>query len=351
MEQLYNPNKDYQANFNEGPFFSGQIPARVFPPPAHWIDFLGHRVASRVGVPAGPLLNSKWTTLAARLGFDVVTYKTIRTQKYASHPLPNITFVNADLTTENLDEPVMATTEFPAANFGITNSFGMPSQDPEFLRTDIQKAKNDLAPGQLLVVSAVGTPRPDEDFTANFTAAVRLAKECGAEVVEANFSCPNVCTGEGSLYANPETVADLGQKLVRELGDTPLIIKIGHFRDPQLLAAVLTTAARVGIRAVSGLNSVAMKVVNGHGEPALGPERPTSGVCGAPIRHLALDFVRQARAIIDAQKLGLQLIGVGGITEPQHFTDFINAGADLAMTATGMMWDPYLAQKFHSQYE
>jgi hypothetical protein len=38
------------------------------------------QVASRLGVPAGPLLDSNWTSFAARMGFDIVTYKTIRTQ-------------------------------------------------------------------------------------------------------------------------------------------------------------------------------------------------------------------------------------------------------------------------------
>jgi hypothetical protein len=41
---------------------------------------LAMQVASRLGVPAGPLLDSRWTTFAARMGFDILTYKTIRTQ-------------------------------------------------------------------------------------------------------------------------------------------------------------------------------------------------------------------------------------------------------------------------------
>jgi hypothetical protein len=31
--------------------------------------------------------------------------------------------------------------------------------------------------------------------------------------------------------------------------------------------------------------------------PALGPDRPTSGICGAPIRQAALEFVRTARQV------------------------------------------------------
>ena len=345
MQPIYNPNLSYSENFEDGPFFTDQIPAREFPPESEWIDFLGHKIASRIGVPAGPLLNSKWIKLAGKLGFDVVTYKTIRTQKYASHPLPNITFVDANLNLQNLDTSLIAQSTETA---GITNSFGMPSQPPEYLREDIKKAKESLAPGQLLIVSAVGTPRPNEDFTQDFVEAVTMAKEYGAEVVEANFSCPNVCTGEGSLYTNPETVKDLGGKLVEALGNTPLILKIGFFRDPAIMREVFIAAAKAGVKGISGLNSVAMKVVDENNEPALGPDRLTSGVCGSPIRELALQFVRDARKIINEEKLDLALVGVGGVTEPEHFQDLLDAGANLAMSATGMMWDPLLAQKFHS---
>lgn len=345
MQALYNPKITFEENFTNGPFFDGEIPARSFPPESAWIDFLGHKIASRLGVPAGPAMNSNWVELFAKLGADVIVYKTIRTQRYPCHPLPNVTFVDASLNLKNLDTPLIA---IEKETTGITNSFGMPSKDPEFLRTDIKKAKESLKPGQLLIVSAVGTPRPGEDFTADFVQAVTLAKEYGGEVVEANFSCPNVCTGEGSLYTNPQTVKDLGGKLVEALGNTPLILKIGFFRDQKIMRQVFIAAAEAGVKGISGLNSVAMKVVDESGAPALGPDRPTSGVCGSPIRELALQFVRDARQIINEEKLNLALIGVGGVTEPEHFQNLLDAGADLAMSATGMMWDPYLAQKFHS---
>jgi hypothetical protein len=47
-------------------------------------------------VPAGPLLDSKWTTLAARLGYDIVTYKTIRTCASTGHAPPNVLYLQAD---------------------------------------------------------------------------------------------------------------------------------------------------------------------------------------------------------------------------------------------------------------
>lgn len=346
MSALYNHQLSFEENFAKGPFFDGAIPARQFPPESARFNFLGHKIASRIGVPAGPAMNAKWVSLAAELGFDVIVYKTIRTQKYPCHPLPNITFVEANISAQNLDTPLIVADH---ETTGITNSFGMPSQDPDFLRTDIARAKAALKPGQLLIVSAVGTPRPGEDFTADFVRAVTMAKEFGGEIVEANFSCPNVCTGEGSLYTNPETVAKLSRALVEALGSTPLILKIGLFRDQGVMRDVFRAAAAAGVRGISGLNSVAMKVQTESGEPALSPDRPTSGVCGSPIRELALQFVRDARQIITEEKLDLALIGVGGVTEPQHFNDLLAAGADVVMSATGMMWNPQLAHDFHTQ--
>ncbi len=91
---IYDIQKTYLENAESGPFFTDSIPDRVWKPESEWIDFLGFQVASPIGVPAGPLLNSKWTTLAARLGFDIVIYKTIRECECPSHPLPNVMFVD-----------------------------------------------------------------------------------------------------------------------------------------------------------------------------------------------------------------------------------------------------------------
>lgn len=52
-------------------------------------------MASPIGVPAGPLLDSRWTTLAAKLGFDIVTYKTVRTQASSGHAPPNVLYLQA----------------------------------------------------------------------------------------------------------------------------------------------------------------------------------------------------------------------------------------------------------------
>ena len=64
---------------------------------------------------------------------------------------------------------------------------------------------------------------------------------------------------------------------------------------------------------------------------------------------MAHHFIRDAAKIIAEQKLDLTLLGCGGIMRAEHFDDFLEAGAQVAMSATGFMWDPYLAMRYHAQ--
>lgn len=347
---LYDIDKTYQENALHGPFFSGKIPQRHFPEEKKWIDFMGMRVASPVGIPAGPLLTANWIKLAAELGFDIVTYKTIRSKKHSAHPLPNMIYVN---THGDADSQIADRADHPPKNIeelAVTNSFGMPSMSPEFLLEDIPRAHSYLKPGQVMIVSVVGTPRPNESFLEDFVEAALLAKRAGAKIIEANFSCPNVDKKEGCLYMSPQTVSEIGRALVKAIHPLPLILKMGIFSSEKMMEDVLIAAARAGAQGVCGINTVSMRVKNKNGEAALGETRLTSGICGGPIRTAALKFISGAEKIIRKEKLDLTLLACGGITKPEHFDLFLNAGADVAMSATGMMWDPYLALRYHRNH-
>lgn len=351
-QALYDISKTYLQNAEEGPFFHGEVPHREYPPRAEWLDFFGHKIASPLGVPAGPLLNSKWIQLAATLGYDVVTYKTIRSHEHPAHPLPNVVPVKTAGFLDPAHLPAFVNTaksmeDVALDSTGITNSFGNPSRSPAYLQRDIPEANRRLHPGQVMIVSVFGTARGEISAAQDFADTASFTKECGAKIIEANYSCPNVSSGEGSLYASPEAVALVTSKIVRALKDTPLIIKLGVFPSERQLQEVLLAAARSGARGVCGINTISMQVCGPKGEPALGKDRLKCGICGSPIRQAALQFTRTARQIIDREKLDLKLLATGGATQPEHFQQFLDAGADIVMTATGMMWDPFLALRFH----
>lgn len=352
---IYDIHKTYLENADEGPFFSGVIPERKMLPKEKWIDFLGYSVASRIGIPAGPLLTSRWIDLAGKLGFDIPIYKTIRSTEHPCHPLPNMVYVDTHGMIQNEKHPQNALlVRHPSSNLeelAVTNSFGMPSKSPQFLHEDIPRANACLQEGQVMVVSVVGSVRSDCTFMQDFVKVAQLAKDSGAKIIEANFSCPNVGKSEGCLYMSPTTVAEIGKAIAKAIAPIPLIIKVGVFSSEEHMREVFTAAAKAGIRAISGINTVSMAVVDAAGNPALGPNRPTSGICGGPIRQVALHFMESAAKINRTEKLDLTLIGVGGITLPEHFDLFFDAGADAAMSATGMMWDPYLAARYHQRHK
>ena len=131
------------------------------------------------------------------------------------------------------------------------------------------------------------------------------------------------------------------------MDETPLFVKVGVFDNEEIMADVFRAAAQAGARGISGINTLSMKVIDSvSGQSALG-NRVHSGVCGAPIKELALQFARAARAIVVRHALDLQLIVCGGVCTPQDGLALLEAGADIVTCATGMMWDPYLAARFH----
>ena len=146
---------------------------------------------------------------------------------------------------------------------------------------------------------------------------------------------------------SPESVKLFASQLVKAIHPLPLILKVGLFADPELMREVFIAAARAGVRAICGINSVSMQVIDKEGKPALGEGRASSGVCGASIQSEALHFIRKSAEINRKEKLDLTLMGCGGIVEPTHFDEFLKLGATAALTATGMMWDPYLAMRWH----
>ena len=77
----YDPRQTYDWNYDHAPEAPLREEAAV---PGQW-DFCGLPVGSPLGIAAGPLLNGKWILYYAALGFDVLTYKTVRSRARACY--------------------------------------------------------------------------------------------------------------------------------------------------------------------------------------------------------------------------------------------------------------------------
>ena len=141
---FYDPEKSYEENFEQGPFgtFSDgqsvQSVQSVQSSTLHKYDFLGFKVNSPFGIPAGPLINGKFVQAAFDKGFDICVYKTVRSKKYPCHPWPNVLSVkiDGDLTLEKAKGKLIADRNYHEP-LSITNSFGVPSFEPDFWQKDL----------------------------------------------------------------------------------------------------------------------------------------------------------------------------------------------------------------------
>ena len=95
------------------------------------------------------MLNSKWVEAYSRLGFDVLTYKTVRSMAMPAHALPNIRPV------ENREHAAIATKRTSIETRPtLAVSLGIPSVEPEVWRKDVRRAKDRIAGGQVLTFDA-----------------------------------------------------------------------------------------------------------------------------------------------------------------------------------------------------
>lgn len=352
QKAFYDPTKTYDDNFDDGPNLTG-AESRVNNSGEAKYSFLGKKIYSPFGIPAGPLLNSEYVKYAFENGFDVVCYKTQRSLEFKCNEFPNVLYldIDGDLTLEKASKPQIGLLDTPKSpsELSITNSFGNPSRGPKFWAEDLKKALSYQGEGQLLIMSVVGTIKAgftDEDYWNDFAEAAKIAALAGVEAIEVNLSCPNVAT-EGVLCYNTEAVLAICQKVKTVIGDIPMIAKFGYFSEAQqpLLEQIITSIDPY-ISALSTINTISAPVVDKSGNQALpGEGRLNSGVCGAGIKWAGIDMVKRLVSIRDKEGLNFEIIGVGGVMNAEDFHEYINAGADLVQSATGAMWNPALAKE------
>ena len=351
---FYDPTKSYQENDEQGPYgaFADGVDLRHETEPQY--DFLGFKINFPFGIPAGPLLNSKFCKAAFEKGFDVIDYKTRRSDEFPCNEHPNVLFVEVegDLTLEKAKTSLIGSMKEPGnpTGFSITNSFGNPSPKAQVWQEDMKKAVEAQGKGQLLIASVVGTIREGyspEDYYNDFALAAKQAKDTGVKIIELNLSCPNVAS-EGVLCYSADAVEAICKKTRREVGDEiKLLAKFGYFSGAQqeLLEDIIQRIDPF-IDVISAINTIPASVVDEKGQQALpGKGRLVSGICGAGIKWAGLDMVKRLDRIRKKMGSDFAIIGVGGVMSAKDYFEYRAAGADLVQSATGTMWNPYLAQE------
>ena len=346
---FYDPAKSYLDNFEHGPFglFADISPPSQTSKPKH--QFLGHPVFAPFGIPAGPLINGKFVKAALDCGFDIPVYKTVRTHRYECHPWPNVLAVKVegDLATDrtliashNYEEPL-----------SITNSFGVPSFDPEFWQPDMADAAAYARPGQIVVGSFQGT-LPENGSVASylqdFVLGARLVKETGVKIIEVNLSCPNEGTAN-LLCFDIQRSRQVVEAIKGEIGNVPLVIKMAFYKDDDRLREFLREVGGV-VDGIAAINTISAEILDEDGKQALpGAGRLRSGVCGSAVKWAGVAMATQLARLREELGQKFTIVGVGGAGNAAAFDEYRRAGADAVMSATSAMWNPMLAVEIKGQ--
>jgi len=293
----------------------------------------GRRVESPVAVAAGPAPNALWLEFFSGLGYDLLTHKTVRDRYWAGHPLPNILNVEGDFR-----NGFRASDEFRGT---ITNSLGMPSADPGRWQGEVRKVLQRCRE-KFVAVSVTATVNGESsvgDAVEQFASLAGMVKGTGAHAVELNFSCPNVSTGEGEVYADQKLCGRIVDSVRQEVGGSyPLLLKTGFLDDYNLLVEE-TCSGPTGYVVI---NAIPAEVRGPAGELVFSDRGGKAGVAGKAIFGFTKKAVEGLQSI-RADGGEFKIFAVGGITEPAHALELISSGADVVESATGALHDPALA--------
>lgn len=336
---MYRVDRSYAWNYAHAP----ALPRiRRLPMSAGW-QLLGYNLNSPLGVAAGPLLNSKWVEGYARLGFDVLTYATVRSRPHPAHNLPNIRPV------ENREEIAIAGRRGHLNGTTIAVSLGLPSMEPEIWRKDIRRAKERLRPGQILVASVVGTPVPgdgQESFIADYAQCAQWAAEAGADIIEAHLAVANPYGEPGQMVYEHVTLSAQILHRVRTSVGVPVLAKLGIFRSPRALHEIASRVApwTNGFVLVHG---IPRRVVDESGNAAFeGTGREWAYVVGSGTFPVAYRHIAEMLAWRRAGEWPHAVLAVGGISTAARAQQLLREGANAVLVATAALEDPLFATRF-----
>ncbi|HEV2520378.1 MAG TPA: dihydroorotate dehydrogenase [Thermoplasmata archaeon] len=205
--------------------------------------------------------------------------------------------------------------------WGFLNAMGLPNPGIEEYPKEIEAAR---ARGATVIGSVFGG---DADEFARLAAQIART---GVRAVELNLSCPHA-EGLGSDIGEDPGEVEAVTRAVRASVRVPILVKITpNTSDPVALARA---AERGGADAISAINTLRAISID------VRLRRPTlshglGGLSGPAIKPVGLACVWQIYG-----KVGIPIVGVGGIRTAEDVLQYVMAGATAVELGTAVAWD------------
>jgi dihydroorotate dehydrogenase (NAD+) catalytic subunit len=221
---------------------------------------------------------------------------------------------------------------------GLVNSIGLPNKGLDgYLAEDLPQLGGFLG-DPLATPEGVSRPVPvitnvmgstGEELSA-LVEACDEPEEIAA--IELNVSCPNVRTGL-DIGADPAQL----EKVVAGLRDRtakPLIVKLTpNAADVPACAQAAEAGGADAVSLINTLRAMALAPGRAGARPWLGGG--TGGLSGPAIRPVAL-----AQVAAVAARVGIPVVGMGGVQSAAHARELLDVGATLVAVGTESFRDP-----------
>ncbi|KAB2950526.1 MAG: dihydroorotate dehydrogenase [Thermoanaerobaculia bacterium] len=212
---------------------------------------------------------------------------------------------------------------------GMLNSIGLQN-------IGIEKFVADVLPGLARYPARILVNLFGYEFDDYARLAARVDPLPGIAAVELNVSCPNVKRGGMEFGHDPELLERLVASVRRATGK-PIAVKLSPNAGSPV--AVAEAARSGGADILSAINTVlGMAIDPWTRRPRLHTNR--GGLSGPAIKPIALRIVFDV-----ARRVGLPVIGIGGVETVDDVIEFLLAGASAVQVGTALFRDPRAAEK------
>ncbi len=217
--------------------------------------------------------------------------------------------------------PAPRIAETPA---GMLNSVGLQNPGVDvFISEHLPKAKRD---GNVIIANIAGATLDD------YRAVAEKLDGTDVDMIELNISCPNVKQGGASWGISCDGAATV-TKAVRAVTKKPLMVKL----TPNVtnITEIAKAAEAEGADCLSLINTLlGMRIDIKTRRPIL--KNNVGGFSGPAVFPVAVRMVWQV-----ANAVGIDVVGLGGITTAEDSVEMMMAGAKAVQVGTAIFTDPY----------
>ena len=196
---------------------------------------------------------------------------------------------------------------------------------------DLRRLKKNY-PNQVLIASIMGSNEED------WCELARLVTEAGADMIELNFSCPQMTShAMGSdVGSNPELCKKYCEA-VRRSTKLPFMAKMTpNITDMCVPAIASIEGGADGIAAINTIKSIInVDLDKKVGLPIINGKSSISGYSGKAVKPIALRFIQQMKT--NPKLKDVEISGIGGIETWEDAAEFILLGCKTLQVTTAIM--------------